>query len=205
MPKSLAAFEGSLRSFCVPTVSDRFDGQSGMAEQSAEQPSATLSRRDMTDPTVSLHGLQIALNARTVQLRQCDIYSDLMVLLDYPRGKPRFTYAVLEGNTVQAVAVFVLAEPYDGIPCFQLGYAVLHALRGRGLGSRVVTQSIEELSNGLRRNSLKAFYLEAIVSTGNEASNAIARKYISPSPSDCTDSASSEAALQYLRRVTLIA
>lgn len=156
----------------------------------------------MTDPMDALNGLQTALNAGTVQLRPCDLHPNLTVLLDHPNGKPRFTYALLDGSAVQAIALFVLIEPYEGLPCFQVGYAVLETHRGKGVGSRVFQQSIAELANGLRRTPMKDFYLEAIVSTGNDASNAIARKHISESPSACADEVSNEQALQYFRRVT---
>jgi hypothetical protein len=157
---------------------------------------------DMTDPMDALNGLQTALNAGTVQLRACDLHPDLKVLLDHPNGKPRFTYALVDDHTVQAISLFVLIEPYKGLPCFQVGYAVLEALRGKGTGSRVFKQSIAELANGLRRTPMKDFYLEAVVATGNDASNAIARRHISESPIACTDEVSNEQALQYFRRIS---
>lgn len=149
----------------------------------------------------ALNGLQAALDARAVQLSPCQLHSSIKVLLDHPNGTPRFTYAYVVGRTVQAIALFVLVEPYEGLPCFQVGYAVLGTMRGKGVGTHVLAQSIDELKNGLSRTPMKEFYLEAIVSTGNDPSNAIARRLISDSPSTCTDQFSNEPALQYFRKV----
>ncbi len=155
----------------------------------------------MTDPMDALNSLQTALNAGTVPLRPCDQHPNLRVLFDQPNNNPRFTYALLDGRVVQAIALFVLIEPYDGLPRFQVGYAVLERFRCRGIGSQVFQESISELTNGLSRTPIKSFYLEAIVAVGNNASNAMARKHISESPIVCKDELSNEDALQYFRRI----
>ena len=155
----------------------------------------------MTDPMDALTGLQTALKAESVSLNPCKLNPKLKVLLDHPNGTPRFTYAHVANRTVQAVALFVLIEPYEGLPCFQIGYAVIEKLRGTGLGTRILQQSIAELTNGLRNTPVKEFYLEALVSKENISSNAIARKLISQSPIECIDEFSKQEAFQYFRRV----
>ena len=85
----------------------------------------------MTDPMESLIGLQEALIARTVQLQKCELHPSIRVLLDHPNDIPRFTYAKIEDNKVQAIALFVLTEPESGLPCFQIGYAVIENKRNR--------------------------------------------------------------------------
>lgn len=155
----------------------------------------------MTDPMQALNGLQTALDAGAVRLQPCDVHRDLMVLLDHPTGTPRFTYALMAGRLVQAIALFALVQPHEGLQCFQLGIAVIEKMRGQGIGSRVLQQSIGELRNGLSRTPMKEFYIEAVVSIDNHPSNAIAKRLISDSPTNITDAFSKEPALQYLRKL----
>jgi hypothetical protein len=60
----------------------------------------------MTDPMDALRGLQAALDSGAVRLRACELHSAMRVLLDHPNGNPRFTYAQMSGNKVQAVTLF---------------------------------------------------------------------------------------------------
>lgn len=157
----------------------------------------------MTDPMDALNGLQSALDAKSVQLQSCEVHRNLRVFLDHPMGTPRFTYALIEGGKVNAVALFVLIDPVEGVPCWQIGYAVVAQMRGKGLGTRILSNAIEELQNGLKRTPMKEFYLEAVVSPNNEASNKIARRVLSATPVPGTDQFVDEPALQYLRKVIL--
>ena len=155
----------------------------------------------MTDPMDALNGLQVALSDRTVELKPCDLHPEIGVLLDQPNGIPRFTYAQVKGNKVQAIVLFAMVEPVKGLPCFHLGYAVTESMRNQGIGIRILQQAIDELINGMCRNRIKEFYLEAIVSTENVASNKIAKRLISGGPELCKDAISGEPAYQYLRKV----
>jgi hypothetical protein len=155
----------------------------------------------MTDPMDALNGLQAALDAGSVDLNPCDLHPEIRVLLDHPNGTPRFTYAQLSGKRVQAIALFAMTEPIQGITCFQIGYAVTEYARGQGIGTRVLQQAIEELNHGLSRTPVKEFYLEAVVSTVNVASNRIATRLLSDSPKSSNDCFSGEPIFQYLRRV----
>jgi hypothetical protein len=156
----------------------------------------------MSDPMGALNGLQSALDAGSVTLYGCELYPELRFLRDEPTGKPRFTYALLDNNTVVAVAVFFLTDPKNGLPCFQLGYAVIEQRRNTGVASELLRQAIEELRHGMCRNSgVREFYLEAIVSTENTASHRIASKLISDSPISGTDGFCSEPILQYFRKI----
>lgn len=157
----------------------------------------------MTDPMDALNGLQAALNAKTVQLQRCELHPEVGVLLDTPRGTPRFTYAQVQDGNVQAIALFVVVDGVEGLPCFQVGYAVAEPMRGQGLSSKILRQGIDELRHGLSRTPMREFYLEAVVSDANIASNKIARRLISDSPKPCNDDFSGEPAQQYLGRFTV--
>jgi hypothetical protein len=156
----------------------------------------------MTDPMAALNSLQRALDNKLVFFQRGKLHRDLQVLLDEPApGKTRFTYASISNGKVMAIAIFALADPVGGVPCFQLGYAVLESARNGGLGAAIVAKSIEEISNGFKATPLKKFYVEAVVGISNVPSNKIAAKTLAATPTDCTDAFSGEPALQYLRLV----
>ncbi len=75
----------------------------------------------MTDPTDSLKSFQQAFLDRELILQRGTIDPKLFVHADQPQGEMRLTYAQCEGKTVTALAIAVLTEPIEGIPCFQLG------------------------------------------------------------------------------------
>ncbi len=136
-----------------------------------------------------------------MQLRPCELHPELQVLVDHPNGVLRLTYAKVEKGRVQAVALFVPAEPVGGVPCFGVGYAVAEATRGRGVAAKTVQNAIDELRNGLKRNGQPRFYVEAIVARTNAASNRIAARLLSDTPSEGTDSVSGEPIYQYLKLI----
>jgi hypothetical protein len=154
---------------------------------------------EMTNLMDALVSLQAALDAGTVQMRECDIHPDLKVLLDHPAGEIRLTYARIVAGIVQAITIFVPAEPVGHIPCFSLGYAVIESMRGRGLAKETVMKAMDEMLKGLKRNGIRKFYVEAIVATSNVASNRLARRLLSDSPSDGTDAISGDPIFQYLK------
>src|SRR6185437_8148715 len=146
----------------------------------------------IVDPLNALVALQEALDECSVVMRRCDLHPELAVYLDHPLGSPRFTYAVVVNGRVQAIALLTPAERIEGIPCFQIGYAVIESMRSRGLAKRTALHAIDELRNGLQRNGVGRFYVEAIVSKLNVASNAVARQILSEDPSEGTDEHSGE-------------
>jgi GNAT superfamily N-acetyltransferase len=105
------------------------------------------------------------------------------------------------GSKVQAIALFGLTEPIQGVPCFQIGCAVAESMRGQGIGAKLLQQAIEELRHGLSRTPMKEFYLEAIVSTANVASNRMVKRLIADTPEPGIDHFSQEPIFQYLRKV----
>jgi hypothetical protein len=155
----------------------------------------------MTDPMDALTSFQGALRDGEIDPHRGEIHSDLLVLVDQPRGVPRFTYALTEGGHVVALAIFVLAEPVNGSPCFNAGYAVDPAFRSKGYGKVVVQRAFDELTNGFKRTNMPHLYVEAIVSTSNEPSNKLAQGLFSSTPSECTDGESGQPAFQYLRQL----
>jgi hypothetical protein len=66
-----------------------------------------------------------------------------------------------------------------------------------------VQQAIEELRHGLSTTPIKEFYLEAIVSTANVASNKMAKRLIAETPEPGIDHFSQEPIFLYLRKVEI--
>jgi hypothetical protein len=97
--------------------------------------------------------------------------------------------------------MFVLVDPFDGSPCFQIGYAVPERYRGRGRAKDIVVAAIAELKRGLTGNAVPAFYIGAVVGTDNEPSMRVAAATISTSPVSITDHVSGLPALHYLLKI----
>ena len=154
----------------------------------------------MTDPMDALKGFKAAF--KTLKLQVAALDKDLFVHLDEPAPDViRYTYARIIGNTVEAVALFVVGEPYEGAPCFQTGYAVDEPFRGQGKAKAILKASIEELKHGFARTQINEFWIEAVVGTDNFASQAVARAVISETAKSCTDEVSGHSALAYFRKI----
>ncbi len=154
----------------------------------------------MTDPHDSLVSFQQALLDEEIKLLRCEFDRNLFYHLDLPNGEPRMTFARLEGNTVVAMAIIAKADPFEGCPCFQIGYAVPIQLRNQGRAKDIVRAAISEFQKGIRRNGLKELYIEAIISAGNIASQRVAEQVISTEYKNTTDTLSGTPALQYISK-----
>jgi RimJ/RimL family protein N-acetyltransferase len=151
------------------------------------------------DPSDALQSFQQALLMGDVQLQPGEIDTSIFVHADQPDGNPRLTYVSLSGKLVTAFVNFVLAGRVEGLPCFQIGYAVPEEGRCQGLGKRAVAAAIAEIAAGMGRHG--PFYIEAIVDRKNVASQRIAQATISSNPLEITDEISGQLAFQYLRKV----
>lgn len=155
----------------------------------------------MTDPTDSLKSFQKALDDGELRLQRGELDPDLFVFAGRPEGETRMTYARIEDGTVTALAVFVLTERVESLPCFQLGIAVPDTLRRQGRATTIVEAAIAEMKNGFSRAGMPAFYVEAIVGADNLASQQVAAATLSDTPKKCMDQFSGVPALQYMRKV----
>ncbi|WP_333692336.1 GNAT family N-acetyltransferase [Atlantibacter hermannii] len=153
---------------------------------------------DMVDPSNSLASFQVALNNNLITLTPCLLHPEMKVLQDNAEGTPRLTYALLDGEKVKGIAIYVPVEPIEGTLCFGLGYAVAEQYRKQGVASEIVQKSLEEIHACFKRHIPK-FYVEAIVGIDNYASNKVASKFLSQEPKACDDSCSGKPAQQYVR------
>lgn len=154
----------------------------------------------MTDPHVGLLSFQEAFRDGRIQPSACIKQPQLVVLHDDAEGTPRLTYAVIEDGIVKAIAVYVRVEPIDGLQCFGLGYAVAEPFRKQGLAYSIVEASIDEIRHGFRKH-FPLFYIEAIVSVENQASNKVAARFLTSKPDSITDEVSGEPAFHYVRLI----
>jgi RimJ/RimL family protein N-acetyltransferase len=154
----------------------------------------------MTDPSEALLSFQEALLQGQIHPQRGELDREIFGYHDQPAGTPRFTYARLDRRTVTALVILVSADKIEGIPCFQIGYAVPAPYRSQGRAKDAVCAAIAELWNGLSRSGMPALYIEAIVSSDNEASKRVASATLSAAPVQVTDSFSGLPALQYIRK-----
>lgn len=155
----------------------------------------------MIDMMQGLEALDDAIRSNLIPLNKVEsgrMFPELTVVFDEPDGYLRISYAFIKGRQVRAYAMFLSTEPMDGVPCFQLGYAVRPEYRGHGLGSEIVRKAIEELYSGLK-GSMPAFYIEAVVDRNNFVSQRIAEKHLSEDAIEVSDGYSGEPAIAYIR------
>ncbi|UPT63342.1 MAG: GNAT family N-acetyltransferase [Hyphomonadaceae bacterium JAD_PAG50586_4] len=156
----------------------------------------------MTDPTDALVSFQQALTAGQITLVRGELDKNIYVHSDRPNGELRLTYATLNGKVVTALVLFVNSDPLDGAPCFNLGYAVPDAFRNQGRAKALVLAAIAELRNGLSRNGITKFSVEAIIDASNVPSQRVAEHALSATATPITDSVSGLPALHYVKTIT---
>jgi hypothetical protein len=157
----------------------------------------------MTDPAAALTSFQQAVTRQQIDVQRGALDPTLVVHLDQPNGLQRFTYAHLDRQIITALAMFVVVEPIDGIPCFHMGVAVPAAYRKQGRAKKVIEAGIAEMKHGFARTPLTKFYIEAVVGTDNIASQRVAAQTISAEPAAITDEISGPPALQYLQLISI--
>ncbi|MDR7134517.1 RimJ/RimL family protein N-acetyltransferase [Lysobacter niastensis] len=153
----------------------------------------------MTDPSLAMASFQEELRQSGVELERGRIDPEIHVFADNADGRPRLTYVRLQGRTVTAYASFVIGDPIDDSPCFQVGYAVPAKYRNQGRARDVLRAAITELQNGFAGNP--PFYVEAVVGVDNPASQRVAEQVLSTEPETITDRVSGLPALHYVRKV----
>lgn len=154
----------------------------------------------MTDPMNGLSSFQEALLLGTIEPRPCKWNKNLQVLEDNAEGELRITHARIIAGETHGIIIYCIAEAVESVPCFAVGYAVAEKYRGKGVGTMLLSESIEELSRELHQAGLTDYYLEAVVGVENTASNKIAAKVLSAQPVKTIDKISGKPAFQYLRR-----
>jgi RimJ/RimL family protein N-acetyltransferase len=118
-------------------------------------------------------------------------------------GGKRYSYIKVISGEVQAVAIFGLDDPLDGVECYSVGYAVSENHRGRGLAVEAVNKGIANLIQRFSLTSMKRFYVEAVVSVTNSHSIKVAEKLFPGSRENIIERCTGEPALHFKRLVVL--
>lgn len=155
----------------------------------------------LPDVSSALKSFQQALIENAIQVQRGDLDRKMLVYMDQPNGETRLTYARVSGRTVVALIQFVSCDPYEGEPCFNVGWAVAEDFQGQGKAHEAVVAALKEMRNGFTRAGMKAFWVEAIVGEDNVASQRLAEKVLSSPIKRGADSFSGDLIVQYLRRV----
>lgn len=150
----------------------------------------------MTDPSKALKSFQDVYSSFPLPMQPGQLDPDVLMMLDDEPGAPRFTFVLVEDRIVIAFATLIVTEPFEGITCFALGYAVPPSHRNKGLAKRLVTSAIAELVHIVGPQS---FCIEAVVSQDNPASLNVAKQTLKVEPRSITDSISDKPAYQFVK------
>jgi RimJ/RimL family protein N-acetyltransferase len=153
----------------------------------------------MVNPMHAFKTFEPAWKKGLIDVEPGQVDTTLLVHNDEAAGKKRFTFVRERGGTIIAMASFGPAEPFDGALVFQIGYAVPQHLRKRGIGTEIAQAAIAELANGLFQSGVERFFIEAMISVRNVASQKVAERVIGGTPEETTDDHSGEPALQYIK------
>lgn len=149
----------------------------------------------------ALTSFKQAYSMGAIVLQSGALQKDIYVHLDKPNGQPRLTYVRLDGKEVVALITYIQCEPVEGVPCYNVGWAVSEGYRRKGIAASTLKASMAELRAGLMRNKIPTFYVEAIVGVDNLASQGLAQKVISQTVNRGQDSHANVPVLQYLKKV----
>jgi hypothetical protein len=155
----------------------------------------------MPDLEIPMQSFEAALKAGEISVHPGVLDAKIFVHMDKPTGEPRFSYVRLDRTLVTAFVVFIPAEPYEGLPCFQVGWAVPKNLRGQGRAADAFKAAVNELWNGMSRNGIREFYVEAVVEQGNVASERLAENVVSSAVKTGIDKNAKVPITQYFRRI----
>lgn len=153
------------------------------------------------DPHNAMLSFQDALAHGALPLQAGAVDQSLSVMMDKPNGAIRLTYARIEAGQVVAFFTAIPCDPVDGVPCFNIGYAVPANHRREGRATAIIAAAIAEMKAGFGRAGVKQFYLEAIVSVDNAASIRVAEKSLSSIQSTGEDKFNGGQVHQFLRLV----
>ena len=155
----------------------------------------------IVNPMDALKTFEPALKRGELQVEPGRLDPSLIVHHDRPNGEMRMSYAKMNGSTVSALAIIIPADRHEGLPVFQIGYAVPQHLRKRGLAKSIAQSAMDEFTAGMAGAGIKHFFFEAVVGVKNIGSQKVAAHVIGGDPKEITDENSGEAALQYFVEV----
>jgi hypothetical protein len=132
----------------------------------------------MADPIIALLKFQDTINAGGPVDPEV-LNEGYAILPDEINGGIRNSFAKIVDGEVQAMSIFGLVDPIDGLHCFNVGYAVKESCRGRGLAVEAVNKGIKELSKSFVNAGVRRFYIDALIDAKNIHSLNVAKRLFS--------------------------
>lgn len=129
-----------------------------------------------------LKQIAIAIKDGTISIEKGRIFDDIYVHSDNPLGDLRISYVMFSPsvrNQVVARCAFNSSNLIEGIPSFQIDWAVLEPYRKQNWGKTIATKATAEFAGGMKKWLPDGFYVEAVVDEENEASKRIGRALLS--------------------------
>jgi hypothetical protein len=155
----------------------------------------------MNDPMSTLVKFQRAIEMGFLTLLPGELHPDISMTVDQPNGTYRYTYAKLDGQTVQSIVFFVAVRSIEGFGRLQVSVATAEGLRGRGLATETLAKGIDELRHALAKQGPDTFWLDAVVPNANEPAVRLAQKLIADTSMRFKDPDTGEPAGLYRRMV----
>ena len=156
----------------------------------------------MANPMTALLEIQEALNSK-VQFDVLELDGGYKTWFNELSKGKKYTFAKIINSEIQALAIFGLVNPVNGIECWSLGYAVSENYRRRGLAVEAVKKGIEELRKIFSRTSLKSFYIEGVIDIENNPSIKLAEKIFSSAGRKIIDEESGRRALLFEKLIVI--
>ncbi|GGM10433.1 hypothetical protein GCM10011534_35710 [Pseudooceanicola nanhaiensis] len=157
----------------------------------------------MTDPGNALALYQQAFAAGVIPLQPCRLDPSLLMAVDHPNGKKRFSYMRFTGTKMTALVMFAQDGMEEGGPIFNIGYAVDDCARGRGLAQSTLVAALAELEHGLKGANVPVLNVEAVINIDHIVSQRVAATIFPDAPKPIIDSGSGLPALHYYRSILL--
>lgn len=155
----------------------------------------------LVNPMDSFKSFEPALKRGELEIERGRVDPSLIVHMDEPQGTVRITYARMHGDSVVGIAIITPAEFENGLPVYQIGYAVPQHLRKRGIAKELVQAAIDEFTSFVERGGVVHFYMEAMVGVKNIGSQKVAAHVIGGEPRETKDENSGEAIIQYITEI----
>lgn len=156
----------------------------------------------MANPMDALLEIQKALNSKT-PFDVSELDGGYKTWFNEVSNGKKHTFAKIINGEIQALAIFGLVNPVNGIECWSLGYAVSEKYRRRGLAVEAVTKGIEELKKIFSRTSLESFYIEGVIDIENNPSIKLAEKIFSSTGRKIIDEESGRRALLFEKLIVI--
>lgn len=128
-----------------------------------------------------LRQVAVAIKNGAIEVQRGKVFDDIYAHVDTPSGTPRLTYVMFNPSVktdVIARCVILLDRAQNGVPIWQIDWAVSGQHRGKGLGETIASKAMGEFTSGMKGKLQSGFAIEAIVDDGNEASKKIARSLL---------------------------